>query len=97
MQSAWLLSQSLLKLGPDGITELSLTIAGKEYSDAWLKAFRLRLKASDLFADLAMSRGAVHSLLLPIMMTFPQILTLGAKLSGKVNQVVELKSEAVPC
>jgi flavin-dependent dehydrogenase len=97
MQSAWLLSQSLLKLRTDRITDASLAIAGRHYSDAWLKAFRLRIKASDLFADLAMTGGAVHGLLLPVMMAFPRILTLGAKLSGKVNQVVELKSEAVPC
>ena len=85
IQSAWLLAQRLTKLRPADLTEADLRAVGDDYSWEWLKAFGLRIKAADFFARLALTGRTTHSLIRHTMLTFPQILTLGARLSGKVN------------
>jgi flavin-dependent dehydrogenase len=74
IQSAWLLAQHLLSDGP---------AAGPNYARAWKQQFAPRLRASRVFAWLAMndrSRGAAAQLI----RRFPSILTWGARVSGKV-------------
>lgn len=77
LQSAWLLSQALLKSNKN---------AGQEYSKQWHAAFSQRIHAAALFAQVAMRPWAVATLL-PLLKQFPHILTLGAKLSGKIQQI----------
>lgn len=79
MQSAWLLSQALLRG--------SIEDASQEYSKQWNRHFTNRIHAAAVFAQLAM-RPWIARLILPILKLFPSILTWGAKLSGKVKQVV---------
>jgi len=76
MQSSWLLAQHLLGDG---------AAAGPNYARAWKRQFAPRLRASCVFAWLAMndhSRGAAAQLI----RMFPSILTWGAAMSGKVSE-----------
>lgn len=88
MQSAWLLSTALIKRPPSALTPSDLDEIGSEFSRDWLKAFRLRIRAAEVFARLCL-RKETHRLLLPMIKTFPQILTLGARLGGIAEEVVE--------
>jgi flavin-dependent dehydrogenase len=82
MQSAALLCR-LLIAGQDaghGPAEV-----GSRYGSEWADLFGPRIRASSLFAALAMSPAAA-GLGLPLMKSFPGLLTVGAHLSGKTNQ-----------
>ncbi|HMJ49778.1 MAG TPA: hypothetical protein VK440_04325, partial [Burkholderiales bacterium] len=89
MQSAWMLSELLIKCEPQELRGMALNTAGSQYSSAWDAAFTPRIRAAALFAHLAM-RPASAAMLLPLLKLFPGILTCGAKLSGKEKQVVNL-------
>ncbi|MFI4918672.1 MAG: NAD(P)/FAD-dependent oxidoreductase [Legionellales bacterium] len=90
MQSAWLLAQTLL-LNPQVLLSTdSLDDVGAQYSKQWRQHFVTRIHAATLFAHLAMMPARMVSLLLPVLKKFPVILTLGAKLSGKIQQIVPL-------
>lgn len=86
IQSSWLLAQCLVKRKPGELTDLELKNIYHEYDKLWLQTFRPRIKAADVFARLAMS-SVSQKIVSPIMRTFPSLLTLGARLSGKVNQI----------
>jgi flavin-dependent dehydrogenase len=88
MQSAWLLSSALTKRRPSALTDSDLEQIGREFRRAWLKAFRVRIRAAELFAKMCLIQRT-HLLLLPLIRTFPQILTLGARLGGIADEVVE--------
>ena len=81
IQSSWLLCQRLLE-GRQSLTELA-----SAYDRDWLSAFGPRIKAANVFAYLALS-GRGHAAMSSALGKFPSLLTLGAKLSGKVNRVV---------
>lgn len=83
MQSAWVLSQTLLSHQ----NEKNIGDAGLAYTKQWNAHFANRIHAATLFAQFAMRPWAV-GMALPVMELFPSILTLGAKLSGKIRQVV---------
>jgi len=87
IQSAWLLCEKLIEHQPDALTRSQLEKIADAYDRDWLRAFAPRIKAANVFAYLAMKRGS-HNVLSKLMNTFPSILTVGAKLSGKVNRVV---------
>ena len=74
IQSSWLLAQSLIAAGP--------AAAGAQYARAWKDHFALRLRASALFAHLAMNDHSRAAAAL-VIGAFPNILTWGAALSGK--------------
>jgi flavin-dependent dehydrogenase len=86
MQSAWLLCQRLIG-GPDPVTQAGVAEAGRLYAKDWHKAFATRIRAAAMFAHLAMWPGAAQ--VLPIVKRFPEILTWGARLSGKTTQLVQ--------
>jgi flavin-dependent dehydrogenase len=86
IQSAWLLSQRLTEQPPHALTDAKLQNVGRDYNRAWLRAFRLRIRAAEVFARLALSNEA-HGLLLPVVRAFPQLLTIGARLGGIVEPV----------
>jgi flavin-dependent dehydrogenase len=84
MQSAWLLVQQLIGSLADSD---SLTRIGERYEARWRRAFVPRLRASAAIAQWAMSPLAVNGSL-PFIRLFPRLLTLGARLSGKVQRIV---------
>jgi flavin-dependent dehydrogenase len=81
MQSAWLLSQRLIE------GRGNLAVAGRLYAKDWHNAFATRIRAAAAFAHLAMWPGAAR--VLPLVKRFPEILTWGARLSGKTTQLVQ--------
>lgn len=87
MQSGWLLAQILT--GHRGKINKSLGIAGDMYAKRWKQHFTPRIHAAALFAHLAM-RPWSHHVILPIIKSFPTLLTSGARLSGKIQQVVPI-------
>jgi flavin-dependent dehydrogenase len=84
MQSAWLLVQQLIACG-QGTS--SLRQVGERYTARWRRAFVPRLRASAAIAHWAMRPLAVNGSL-PFIRLFPGLLTLGARLSGKVQRIV---------
>jgi len=87
IQSAWLLSQILLEHQKEIQSGKNITDAGLDYTQQWNAYFANRIYAAAVFAQLTM-RPSTMSLILPILKQFPSILTFGAKLSGKIKQVV---------
>ena len=83
MQSAALLCR-LLDCGKSSRSRPTADI-GSRYAAEWDHLFAPRIRASSLFATLAMSPSAA-GLGLPLMKSFPGLLSLGAHLSGKTNQ-----------
>ena len=87
MQSAWLLCRRLIAQ-PDALASpRALAGVGRGYAADWDAAFALRLRAAALFASIA-ARPAAAGLALPLLRRFPEILTLGAQLSGKTRTLV---------
>jgi flavin-dependent dehydrogenase len=82
MQSASLLSRELIGREKSLTSRQARDEAGRSYAAAWRRQFASRIRWAALFANLAM-RPASAPLLLPLLRTFPSILTLGASLSGK--------------
>lgn len=82
MQSAALLCRLLIAAHEAG---RSTAEVGSRYGSGWENLFGPRIRASSLFAALAMSPAAA-GLGLPLMKSFPGLLTVGAHLSGKTNQ-----------
>lgn len=89
MQSGWLLAQTLMKHQQSLDNEHWIDNAGKDYSQLWSKHFSGRIHAAAVFAHCAMHKRS-QALILPIIRCFPRLLSLGAKLSGKIQQVVPL-------
>jgi menaquinone-9 beta-reductase len=73
IQSSWLLTQRLIADG---------SAAGPNYARAWRRQFATRLRASSLFARLAMNDHG-RATAARLIRAFPTILTWGAALSGK--------------
>jgi flavin-dependent dehydrogenase len=82
MQSAALLCRLLIAGKAAGHQPAEI---GSRYTAEWGHLFAPRIRASSLFATLAMSSSAA-GLGLPLMKSFPGLLTFGAHLSGKTNQ-----------
>jgi len=92
MQSAWLLSQTLIARQKEIMAGKGANEAGAEYAKLWHQHFASRIHAAALFARLAMMPSWAVSLIGPVLKQFPSILTLSAKLSGKAKQVVPLNN-----
>jgi flavin-dependent dehydrogenase len=86
MQSAGLLAQLLVARQKEVLNDQNFSDAGRDYTKKWHSHFATRIRAAALFAQLAIRPQAV-TLLLPIIKRFPGILTYGAKLSGKCNNL----------
>lgn len=87
MQSAWLLSEILIKHQKDLMSKPS--DAGEEYIKRWHIHFANRIHIAALFAQFAMRPWAIGAVA-SIFKQLPSLLTFSAKLSGKVKQVVPL-------
>lgn len=87
MQSAWLLCERLIGRQQEVLSGRAIEAVGRDYSSVWNAGFAPRIRAAALFAHLAM-RPVTTAMLLPVLKLFPEILTLGAKISGKAKQVI---------
>ena len=86
MQSAWLLCRRLTR-SENGLAAGNLAAIGNAYSRDWKQSFAPRIRAAATFAHIAM-RPDTFAGALPILKSFPKILTWGAQLSGKATQLV---------
>jgi flavin-dependent dehydrogenase len=82
MQSAKLLTDRLLAWRADGGRPEELACVGGDYARAWRRWFAPRLRVSSAIAHWAM-RPAPVACTLPVLRRLPQILSWGARLSGK--------------
>jgi 2-polyprenyl-6-methoxyphenol hydroxylase-like FAD-dependent oxidoreductase len=91
IQGAWLLAGELTARWPQGVSgEVSvqdLAIVGHRYAAAWRRSFAPRIRMAAIFAHLAM-RPRIAAALLPVLKRWPELMTLGAHLSGKVKQLI---------
>jgi flavin-dependent dehydrogenase len=87
MQAAWLLCATMIARDRQNFSPEELDETGRVYSALWKRNFALRIRAAACFAHLAM-RPATANLVLPLLKLFPRMLTLGARWSGKANQLV---------
>jgi flavin-dependent dehydrogenase len=81
MQSAWLLADRLIASSGER------TVA-RSYTRAWRQSFALRIRTAAAIAHWAM-RPRLVAATLPILQTWPRLLTFGAWLSGKSKLVVQ--------
>jgi len=86
MQSSWLLCRHLVENGERLSSPEALREIGSAYRREWRAAFATRIRAAAAFAHLAMQPKA--ALAAPLLKLFPDVLTWGAKLSGKAKEVV---------
>jgi hypothetical protein len=93
IQSSRLLCEKLTGLNSDELTNSVCREISEAYDREWLKAFAPRIRAASVFAYLALNSGS-HPLLAPVIKNVPSLLTLGAKLSGKVNRMVPQRHAA---
>jgi len=84
IQSADLLARQLIAAADDVSIEDRRAQIGAAYAAEWRRRFASRIHAAGLFAQLAM-RGRSAGLLLPVLRAWPELLTLGGKLSGKAT------------
>ena len=86
MQSAWLLCRRLIA-SQNGMAPSDVADIGMAYSRDWKRSFVPRIRAAAIFAHIAM-RPNVFVGALPVLKSFPKILTWGAQLSGKSTRLV---------
>jgi flavin-dependent dehydrogenase len=91
MQSAWLLAKILVSDTRLLTRNSDLMAVGRAYASEWQAEFSLRVRAAGLFAQLAMSPAASF-ICKPILQYVPQLMTFGAKLSGKSKAMEHLAS-----
>jgi flavin-dependent dehydrogenase len=89
IQSSWVLAKLLSSHKDARIARTKLDLIGKEYCLMWKKQFSGRIRASSLFAKLAMAPMA-QNLMLPVFKIFPHLIGLGAQLSGKTHAIKNL-------
>ena len=87
MQSAWLLARRLIAWRAAGGAWADLAAVGASYGRAWRRAFAPRIRAGVVIAHWSMRPRAVAGML-PLLRCFPQLLTLGARFTGKATCVV---------
>jgi flavin-dependent dehydrogenase len=85
MQSAALLVRQMIARQDDIAAGRGIDEIGNTYTAEWKNLFAARIRAASWFARLAMSPTAAE-LSLPVLKHVPQLLTVGALLSGKVKQ-----------
>ena len=86
MQAAWLLSRSLISRQEDLLMPQVIADIGTAYASEWNAAFALRIRAATAFAQIAM-RPNTAILYMSLLKRFPEILTVGARFSGKTKFV----------
>ena len=87
MQSAWVLCDLLIPRRREVLSGNAIAEISHDYVAAWQKGFAGRIRVASMLAQLVL-RPAAGRISLPIVKLFPGILTLGARMSGKVAQIV---------
>ncbi|CAN5354457.1 NAD(P)/FAD-dependent oxidoreductase [soil metagenome] len=87
IQSGWLLSHILCMRQNEILLGRNTVSAGEDYRKQWKAHFTKRIHAAALFSQLAM-RPRTVAILLPLLARYPRLLTLGARWSGKTQQIV---------
>jgi flavin-dependent dehydrogenase len=90
LQAAWLLTQRLFAWREQGSTRDGLRCVSASYAAAWRRGFASRLRVAAILAFWAMHPFAVAGVL-PWLRWFPELLTWGARLSGKAALIVPEK------
>ena len=93
IQSAWLLCERLAHRREDAITGRAIAGIGNDYARAWRRSFRARIHLANVLAQLAM-RPAASRVLLPLLKRWPELLSLGARMGGKVRRVTTVNATA---
>ncbi|HZV62809.1 MAG TPA: NAD(P)/FAD-dependent oxidoreductase [Methylophilaceae bacterium] len=83
MQSSWLLCERLIAYRNAGVST-TFSVIQEEYVRAWRSNFVNRLRLAALFAHVAM-RPRLGGALLPLLQRWPEVITQGAYMSGKVR------------
>jgi flavin-dependent dehydrogenase len=92
IQSAWLLCTSLLGAQLRGEPQAVASACNNQrmadlYRSAWRRSFAGRIRTAAVFSNLAM-RPTAASALLPVLRRWPRLLSVGARLGGKVSCTV---------
>jgi flavin-dependent dehydrogenase len=87
LQSSWLLTERLLAWKSVGSHPDGLKRVQQDYAVLWRRNFVSRIRVSSAIAHWAM-RPATVSMSLPLVWCFPNVLTWGARASGKANKIV---------
>jgi flavin-dependent dehydrogenase len=90
IQSAWLLCRCLLAEQGQILPRRQHGETARAYGPEWRKAFGRRIRAAAIFAHLAMRTDAA-AVFVPLLRVVPGILTIGARLSGKVAPIEWLR------
>jgi len=93
MQSAWSLCRRLSEVEPSQIDEKAREAIARVYQSDWRRAFAPRLRVAAAVAAWAMRPKWVRATA-PMLQRFPNLLTLGARLSGKARLVVSTPPSA---
>jgi len=93
LQGAWLLSRELICARRRLLAGENQSPIGATYARAWRRQFASRIRWAALFAHLAMRPDSTR-VLLPVLRRWPEVLTLGAYLGGKVRSVGSLRETA---
>jgi hypothetical protein len=88
MQSSWLLTRLLTAWRLAGAAREDLPTVGERFAHAWRRSFAPRVRAGAVIAHWSMRPRAVTAIL-PLLRCFPQLLTLGARCTGKATSVVK--------
>ncbi len=84
MQSAWLLCERLVAQKDAALSGRGIEEIGRDYSASWRRNFARRIHAAAGFAHVAM-RPVTAGIVLALLKRAPDMLTLGAYLSGKAQ------------
>ncbi len=90
LQGGWLLARHLQAWQQDSGKPATLGSAAERYAAAWKRSFAARVRASSVVAHWAMQPGAVAAVL-PLLRSFPSLLTWGARWSGKASRVIRAR------
>ncbi len=88
IQSAWLLCTSLLSAPNADASACNNAGMAATYRSAWQRSFSGRIRTASIFSQLAM-RPTAASALLPVLRRWPRLLSVGARLGGKVSCAVD--------
>ncbi len=91
MQSAWLLCERLVAQRDAALSGRGIEEIGRDYAASWRGNFARRIHAAAGFAHLAM-RPVTAAMVLALLKRAPDMLTLGAYLSGKAQPLRDLRN-----
>jgi flavin-dependent dehydrogenase len=95
MQSAWLLARRLIAWRDAGGIRDDLPAVGLSYARAWRRWFAPRVRAGAIIAQWLVRPTPVAALM-PLLRSFPRLLTLGARFTGKATGMVRERTKALP-